>query len=292
MSKSDKFHIDHVFFNAPQQFGDLLIYQIGERFCSNGNDTPAHRHGAYYELTFTISGKARVRLDDTEFCVRENDFFLSLPGEEHAMVSDMQEPFRYFYMAFSFTPESDCAPFFSGEVWRRLPCTDRVRHTPELRFTFTELLGRIDDCSPRARLWFQHATKALALSLSAAYDEKAGPAYTSPTVQGRHDLALRALQYFDSHMERVTRTQDIAAALGYTPAYLSRVFHREMGMPLSTYCTQRRLEQARTMLLSGEDSITAIAARLQYTSVYAFSRAFKHRFGESPRTHRAHHTQK
>ena len=51
-------------------------------------------------------------------------------------------------------------------------------------------------------------------------------------------------------------------------------------MGIIAYKNERRLGAAR--LLLKEESVTEVARRLGYSSIYVFSRAFKNRFGVSP----------
>ena len=73
-----------------------------------------------------------------------------------------------------------------------------------------------------------------------------------------------------------------ADALGYTQAYISRVFKQQTGELFSAYVERMRLEHARELLRRGELPVYRIAAECGYNSVQVFRRAFARSYGESP----------
>jgi AraC-like DNA-binding protein len=68
---------------------------------------------------------------------------------------------------------------------------------------------------------------------------------------------------------------------GYSYNYLSSVFKETTGVTLSHYYHERRLEAAALLLREGF-SVTRTSALLGYSSIYAFSNAYKKRYGISP----------
>lgn len=80
-----------------------------------------------------------------------------------------------------------------------------------------------------------------------------------------------------------------ASALGFSPRYLTKLFALEDESP-SRYIWRRRLERCRDDLRSAAlagRSISTIAYRWGFASPAHFSRAFRARFGLSPRAYRA-----
>ncbi|AMM34370.1 AraC family transcriptional regulator [Sinomonas atrocyanea] len=77
----------------------------------------------------------------------------------------------------------------------------------------------------------------------------------------------------------------IAAAVGISERHLARVF-TEAGEPPGAYVLRRRLERAAALLADpgeGTTPIAAIAARCGFSSQAYFARAFRARFGTTPR---------
>ena len=73
-----------------------------------------------------------------------------------------------------------------------------------------------------------------------------------------------------------------ADALGYTQAYISRVFHQQTGESFSAYVERLRMEKAGELLRAGGLPVYSIASQCGYNSVQVFRRAFARVYGVSP----------
>ena len=69
----------------------------------------------------------------------------------------------------------------------------------------------------------------------------------------------------------------------YNYSYLSALFSRVTGKTLRGYYLDRRLEIAKTMVLEKNKKIWEIAEMLNYSSAFAFSKAFISKYGISPK---------
>jgi AraC-like DNA-binding protein len=76
--------------------------------------------------------------------------------------------------------------------------------------------------------------------------------------------------------------QAIASALHVSVRTLYRVFAQQTSMPVMTYVRQRRLERARTELVSTRLSVSEVAARWHFADGSHFVKAYKKRFAETP----------
>jgi AraC-like DNA-binding protein len=78
----------------------------------------------------------------------------------------------------------------------------------------------------------------------------------------------------------------IAAEVAVSRATLARRFTRLLGQPPMAYLTEWRLCLAADLLRDTRQSIESIARQAGYTSPFAFTAAFKRRFGQPPRLYR------
>ena len=76
--------------------------------------------------------------------------------------------------------------------------------------------------------------------------------------------------------------EELAAAIGTSVSTLRRAVKREAGMPLAEYLRYLRLNYACGLLRDRRHSVAEAAALCGYSSIYAFSFAFKHYFGFAP----------
>lgn len=128
----------------------------------------------------------------------------------------------------------------------------------------------------------QHA----ALAAPTSQPPTAFPAH--PNLLPRHvsNLTRRAVSHFCLHYDQPFQRDDLAASLGVTPGYLTRLFRKELGMTPSEYLTRLRIVRARELLANPAFTITDVAARVGYDDAAYFSRIFLKETGHSPRAFR------
>ena len=86
----------------------------------------------------------------------------------------------------------------------------------------------------------------------------------------------------DQNVQSPPALGDVAEALGCSPYHLSRIFHRESGLPMRRYLDRCRLRTALERLAEGEKDLTGLALDLGYADHSHFSNAFRREFGMSP----------
>ena len=77
------------------------------------------------------------------------------------------------------------------------------------------------------------------------------------------------------------KLSDLENVFFYNVNNLSKHFHSQMGIPLNTYFISKKMEAAVKLLQAGK-SVTEVSDKLQYSSIHAFSRAYKNYFKVSP----------
>lgn len=91
------------------------------------------------------------------------------------------------------------------------------------------------------------------------------------------------MHYIDTHIYSIKNLSCLSERFSYNYSYLSDLFKKCTGNTIANYYQTRRLETAKLLINSGELKITSIAERLNYSSLYTFSKAFKKKYGLSPR---------
>lgn len=94
---------------------------------------------------------------------------------------------------------------------------------------------------------------------------------------------LRAIRYINNHLYETCRVEQIAAVVKLHPTYLSYLFKQEVGTNLTNYVREKKMAEARNLLLNSDRSISEIAESLGYSSLSYFSRVFRTTYTESPR---------
>lgn len=94
------------------------------------------------------------------------------------------------------------------------------------------------------------------------------------------------LDYIYDNLHNKITLEELASVAGLSTSYLSRLFHKEVGITLSKYITQKRMEAAENMLKYSEYSFVEISNYLCFSSESHFIHTFKLHTGYTPKTYR------
>jgi AraC-like DNA-binding protein len=95
-------------------------------------------------------------------------------------------------------------------------------------------------------------------------------------------LVKKTLLYFDGHAEFHISRWKLAESVHISEDYLTRIFHREMGLSLWDYLNRYRVFFAANLLRKTDDTIQEIALRSGFQDQAYFCRVFKKIYGFPP----------
>lgn len=103
------------------------------------------------------------------------------------------------------------------------------------------------------------------------------------------DLKLnRLLDYMEDNMEKNISVSELASIMGMSEKYFIQYFHSHTGSSPKQYRIRQRMNHSVRLLADPGLTLSEIAFRMDYSDQYAFSKAFKAYYGESPGTFRKH----
>lgn len=116
--------------------------------------------------------------------------------------------------------------------------------------------------------------------------ELAAQAHVEFTAEAEPDARRALCEKVKSyaHWQRFSnlRVSDLARELGYHEKYLSTVFRETEGITLKRYLTNRRMTEARRLLLETDFTVAEVGYYLNFESPHNFCRAFKADAGVTP----------
>ena len=99
-------------------------------------------------------------------------------------------------------------------------------------------------------------------------------------------LVRKAMAYIHEHYSEPVSRRDIAQHVNIAEDYLTFCFRQELGTTPIKYLQRYRLNQARSLLLESEKTITEIALMVGFSDAGYFSRLFHREVGVSPDKYR------
>ena len=267
------------YINDPRVFGELRLYQIGRRYCEEGEAIEPHPHREWYELTVVRGGSATVITNGEPCAVKSCDVYLSFPNEVHEIRADGGSNLDYDFLAFY---PAD------GELKRDL---DKIRENYHggLSRVFSDekiaalLVYAISEFSSKDAPYSEQIVTDILRLITTYLIRDFNNVTSSPTeVSEAEILCYKIMNYVDTHIYTVSGVSELAEKFNYNYRYLSGFFKRTTGKNLSEYLRVRRLETAKAMILEDKKRINEIAELFGYTP-YSFSKAFKAHYGVSPK---------
>ncbi|MCL6432879.1 MAG: response regulator [Leptolyngbyaceae cyanobacterium HOT.MB2.61] len=92
--------------------------------------------------------------------------------------------------------------------------------------------------------------------------------------------------FIETHYPQSISLRDVAQAVGYSPAYLTNLVQNLTGRTVKQWITERRMAQARMLLIHSAQSVTQVAEAVGYSDVCYFIRQFRQLHGASPQVWR------
>lgn len=102
------------------------------------------------------------------------------------------------------------------------------------------------------------------------------------------DLLQKTLSFVEKNLYSVIRLSQMSREIGVSEAYLSSMFHREMGETLINYVNRRKVEEAKHLLAAGK-LVYEVSESMGFEYTTYFSKLFKRYEGETPDAFRKRH---
>ena len=97
---------------------------------------------------------------------------------------------------------------------------------------------------------------------------------------------ILCMDYIYNHMSSRVTVSELAEYTELSPSYLSRLFKKELGISISDYISEKKLEKARNLLKYSNYSLIEIANYLAFSSQSHFIQTFKKSVGLTPKKYR------
>lgn len=113
-----------------------------------------------------------------------------------------------------------------------------------------------------------------------------GANHASPTPSANERLLARYAALLEREFGSALNVTDYATALGVTPTHLTRACRASCGRTALALMQERRLYEARELLLKTDIPVQQIARNLGFSTPGYFSRAFAQHIGQPPSSYR------
>lgn len=99
-------------------------------------------------------------------------------------------------------------------------------------------------------------------------------------------LTQKIITYINSDLTADLSLKTMSEWLNVNASYLSTLFKKDVGIPLTDFVNRQRIEHAKKLLIATELPTKTIAQQCGIPDIYYFSRLFKKRTGTTPKLYR------
>ncbi len=232
---------------------------------------PRHAH-AEYQLNLNFDQPCGISYRGAYYAVPPDQLTIVMPGEPHEPRDPADRDTTSLHFTLYVQPSlleaiaGQATPTFRDLAIADLATVQGFAHAHRAARDAASTL----DHELRLLTWFTNLVERH------AHDVR--PKRPAPTP---HRAVLRAKEYLHDHYASNVSLDDLATASGLSSFRLSRLFASSVGVPPHQYQLQLRVEQAKRLLLKG-NQVSDIAYQVGFFDLSHFSRHFKRYVGVSP----------
>lgn len=225
-----------------------------------------HRHN-YYMLFVLTEGVSAHMIDMEQVTMNAGEMGLIVPGQVHLALPEQTGTGWGIAFTADFLPLVSLPVTLQGPV--RLPADELAAVNQIICLMEKEYNEKKAQAIPL----LQHFLSILLLILQR---------HNADAPSGNKSLLIRYRELVAAHYLEWTKPAQYAEALHISVDYLNEVVRQHSGQTASSLITERRVLEAKRLLLHAEESVKEIAWHLQFNEVSYFNRFFKQHTGYTP----------
>lgn len=231
-----------------------------------------HQH-EYYELELILDGEAVHNINGESARLSKGDVVFITPMDRHGFENCL---FRTITVHFSATYLSPMFKNALGISKNRI-----IRNVGTAAKSYFDMCYKVfkDETDKNRDVKIKNLVELILLELMPEIFEKAS--VTNPV----NDRLSEAIGFINVNFTKEITLSSIENIYGLTPSYFSRAFKKRTGKSFVSYITEKRIDYAKKLLISGERVIDT-CYECGFNSERNFSRRFKEMTGFSPNEYR------
>ena len=242
----------------------------------------------FWEMIYVDKGELTVVVRNKEISLKQGESFFIKPNEWHSEYSNHEVAPNVFII--SFVCHSKAINFFKN---KKVIIPARYRHfitsimsetvesfdTSLSKTVFTAKKQKPIGGEQLIRINLEYLL--IMLIRTENKNEVKRPLLFDETI--KDELTEKTLALLHDSVYQRKSVNEICAEIGYSKAYLSKVFGDNTGYSLGSYMNKLKIDEAKKLLREDKYNITQISDLLAYSDPHYFSKVFRRVEGMSPR---------
>ncbi len=253
----------------------LKLFQFADVHCKTDNDyNNIHRQWCD-EITFVYSGEGEIVSGNNRYTVKSGQVHLCFTDEMHQIIPSKTSPLRFFCIGFILDRQNPLYPLFQAAKEEIIRSSNAMLSgRTDLLQSFQLALSAIyseDNIETNKAIITNTVNFILSSVFSDFLNVKSENTKTNISMKG--SLVFYIVSYLKNNVYNINALSSLAEDTGYSYSYISHLFSKRMGQSLKDFFARLRMDAATELLES--KSVTEVSDLLGYSSVHAFTRAYK-----------------
>lgn len=259
---------------------DIALVHMGKEVCK-----PYHAFSGVHDeyiIHFVLSGHGFYSVNGNTQSLDPGQMFLIYPGESVVYCADKNVPWTYVWVGFNGvgvdTILKNCGFSKSHLV---LPAPDIQSYIHCFDDFFEHISLSFSD-----RLYRESVLLKLIAILSEHHTQLMVNNDLVKTDYGDNEYVNLAIDYINEMYRQNISVIDIAEKVGITRSHLNHSFQKELNVSVQKFLIDFRMHKAANLLINTTLTVKEISSQVGYQDQLVFSKAFKKKFGMSPKNYR------
>ena len=272
-------------YNPPKIYSDIQLLQIGTAHLQPNTTVELHTHVDFFELTVVTSGKGKIITNNSSIPVEKGDIYVSFPFDQHRIDSDEETPMNYNFIAFFVTNKKLIGDTDEITALYSHPA-ERILNDDTVSLLLASAISEIRKDGIYKEEYISSLLTQIAIQVIRNFKKQDTPIQAPAK---REELCFQVMDYINSHIYSINALSELSKHFSYDYSYISKIFSQTTSQSISEYYRFQRLEVARNLIHKNTLKLSEIAEKLNYSSIYSFSKAFKKQYSLSPREYKKIH---
>lgn len=238
-----------------------------------------------YVLIYCISGSGKYKIENRQYEVKANQYFILPAYIPHAYASNNEDTWTIYWIHFKGT----LAPYYAQIGEEPITISSNLNsRIADRNAIFEDIFMTLSDGYTIENL--RYTTSLLHFYLGSLqylpiyrkYHKKA----ESDTKSEENIVINAALKYMEENLEKSITLQDLAKYMGYSISHFSAMFKSHTGHSPLNYFNMLKIKKACELLETTDLKINQICCMVGINDSLYFSRLFTKIVGVSPRKYR------
>jgi AraC-like DNA-binding protein/mannose-6-phosphate isomerase-like protein (cupin superfamily) len=263
-------------FMAQRRLWEVFLFTLYDVY-------PIHWH-EFHEVHFIVSGEGINLLNGIKYPIRQGSLFLMTPADFHELRPKGSTGLRVYNVIFQ-------EEFLRDDLRDLVLATTTHMHGAtegplyqQLLQEFEQIRQEASEVEPGYETMVHSGIERILTRLYRICRAEHGGA--EPPRPDHPVPIQRALAHMHRYFRDPLTLADMGRLAGLSPNYFSEVFHEVTGESFQVYLQKLRLRFAKSLISTSELPVTEICYASGFNTLSHFERAFRSRYGCSPRAYR------